>query len=72
MMPTKKKPLTHQGVIVTSEGRKKVYLRRNATTWCSKSGKSFYINDGMRCGHVATRCRLLLDTIVELDEPIEQ
>ncbi|WP_237929936.1 hypothetical protein [Buttiauxella sp. S19-1] len=66
-MPSKKPPMTHSGVIVTKDGRKRMKLRMTATTWCSSAGKGYYKTDGTRCGTPSSKNRLLLDTIKPLE-----
>jgi hypothetical protein len=66
-MPSKKPPMTHTGVVITKDGRKRVQLRMTPTTWCTEKGRWYFRTDGRRGGHAASRARLLLDTIKPLE-----
>lgn len=54
---------THTGIVITTNGEKKVQLRETSTTWCVGQRETYDKFTGRRIGAPMTKRRLILTSI---------
>lgn len=65
-----RKVKTHTGIVITRDGEKKVKLHETPTTWCVGRYESYDKVTGFRCGAAPGRNRLVLGSVVRIEEEV--